>query len=130
MFKKDNEIDLKKALRENPEDLAWAIKQATVAQEGVDLLSKASDDAIEFIAEVSDELNNKEFKTVTTERLSLHIGIALTLVDKIIPDVYWDMRKSLPKKIGVSKSQAEMIANLYLARTIKNLAEALAKREE
>lgn len=111
-------------------DLEWIAKQEQVVKDGEQLLAKASNDALDYIKDVVDNLNDRQWRKMAMDGHALEMGIGTALVEHLIPTIYKDMEKSMHRKLKVSKPIAKSLRQIYIGRVIKNIKEELDGRSK
>lgn len=108
-------------------DMKWADDMEEAGQEGARLVTKAADEALEYMATVVDSIEDKEYRRIAVEGRALEIGVGRALVSQVAP-VLNDMDKTMHKKLkglggGKEKDKmvANVLANIYIGRVIENI---------
>lgn len=108
-------------------DMKWADGMEEAGQKGARLVTKAADEALEYVATVVDSIEDKEYRRIAVEGRALEIGVGRALVEQVAP-VLNDMDKTMHKKLkglGGSREKDKMVANvlanIYIGRVIENI---------
>lgn len=105
----------------NKDDKEWVDRNDKLMNEGADLGKRASLEAIEYVQDAIDNLNDKQWRKMAVNNQALEMGIGKALGGVIVPQIYNDMPKQFHKKLKVSKPMAQAMADIYLGRVIKNI---------
>jgi hypothetical protein len=111
-------------------DLEWIAKQERTVKDGEKLLGKASNDALDYMKDIVDNLNDRQWRKMAMDKHALEIGVGTALVEHLVPTIYKDMEKSMHKKLKVSKPIAKALREIYIGRVIKNIKEELDGRSK
>lgn len=106
----------------------WIAEQEALVSEGEQLVQAASDEALEYVKDAIENMNDRQWRKMTMSSQALEMGVGVGIAEHLIPVVYRDMEKSLHKKIKVSKEVAMALRHIYIGRVIKNVRKALNER--
>jgi len=102
-------------------DEDWIDSQDAKMTEGKKLIQQASNEALEYLTDAVENINDKQWRKMVIESQALEMGIGVGLVEHLVPSIYRDMEKSLHKKVKVSKTTARALRQIYIGRVIKNI---------
>lgn len=108
--------------------LKWIAEQEKLMDEGTDLIKAASDEALEYVRDAIENINDKAWRKMAMGTQTVEMGIGVGLAEHLVPVIYADMEKSLHKKLKVSKDTAQALRHIYIGRVIKNVRRALNER--
>ena len=106
------------------EDLQWSKKQEEDLETGMMMVRKAHDDALDFMTDAIENMNDRAWRKMVVESQSKEMGVGLALMD-VVARTYEDMGKRLHKKIKVPKKTGDMLRNIYIGRLVKALRKEL-----
>ena len=107
----------------------WIAKQETAMQEGEDIIKSASDEALEYVADAVNNLNDRQWRKMVMETQIVEMGIGVGLAEHLVPVIYTDMERNLHKRLKVPKETALALRHIYIGRVIKNVRKALNERD-
>jgi hypothetical protein len=110
---------------DNQEAREWAKKISEESSEWSDMVGRVASEAIDYVQMVVQNMEDPNWRRMVVNQHVREMGVATRLAHNIIPDVYMDMHKSIHKKLKVKKEVGTMLANIYLARVIKNIVKEL-----
>lgn len=106
-------------------DATWISEQEKLMHTGSDLIKRASDEALEYVKDAIENMNDKQWRKMVMSSQSVEMGIGIGMADHLVPVIYSDMKKNLHKRIKVSKGTAEALRHIYIGRVIKNVRKEL-----
>lgn len=109
---------------------AWVKEQEGLMETGADLVKKASDEALEYVADAIENINDKQWRKMSMESQSVEMGAGVALADHLVHNIYDDMEKNLHKRLKVKKQTATALRHIYIGRVIKNVRKALNERHQ
>ena len=110
--------------------LDWIRKQEDLMQEGQDIIKAASDEALEYVKDAIENLNDRAWRKMAMETQAVEMGIGVGLAEHLVPVIYGDMQKKLHKKVKIGKDTAEALRHIYIGRVIKNIRKKLNERTQ
>lgn len=116
--------DLDKATKE------WVAKQEKLMDEGEIIIKSASDEALEYVRDALENINDRQWRKMTMETQAVEMGIGVGMAEHLFPVIYADMEKNLHKKLKVSKDTARALRHIYIGRVIKNIRRSLNERNQ
>lgn len=119
-----DEIKIDDATRE------WIAEQERLMGEGEGIIKAASDEALEYVTDAVNNINDKAWRKMAMGSQSVEMGIGVGLAEHLVPVIYKDMDKNLHKRLKVSKETARALRHIYIGRVIKNLRKALNERDK
>lgn len=108
-------------------DTKWADEQDAQMDKGKEIVSKASDDALEYVADILENMNDRQWRKMAVESQAVEMGVGIGIAEFLVPIVYKDMQKGLHKKLKVPKEIAESIRHIYIGQVVKNIVKELDK---
>lgn len=112
----------------NEDDIKWADAQEASIDEGIELIKEASNEALEYIQDALEHLDDRAWRKMVVESQAIEMGVGKGLAEHLVPVVYKDMQKTLHKKLKIKKSTALAVRHIYIGRVIKNIQKELSKR--
>lgn len=109
---------------------AWIAEQEELMAEGEALIKQASDEALEYVRDAIENLNDKQWRKMVMATQAVEMGVGVAMAEHLFPVIYQDMSKNLHKKIKVSKQTAEALRHIYIGRVIKNIRRSLNERNK
>jgi hypothetical protein len=106
----------------------WVEEQENIMEEGVTLVKKASDEALEYVADAIENINDKQWRKMTMETQAVEMGVGTALAEHLVHNIYDDMEKNLHKRLKVKKATATALRHIYIGRVMKNIRKALNER--
>lgn len=107
----------------------WVAEQEELMAEGEGIIKTASDEALEYIGDAVQNLNDRQWRKMVMESQIVEMGIGVGLAEHLVPQIYKDMEKTLHKRLKVPKETARALRHIYIGRVIKNVRKALNERE-
>ena len=111
------------------ETLKFIAEQEALMNEGHDLIKRASDEALEYVADAVENINDKAWRKMAMSSQAVEMGIGVGMAEYLLPVVYADMDKSLHKRLKISKDTARALRHIYIGRVIKNVRKELNGRD-
>lgn len=108
--------------------LEWVNKQEKTMAEGERILADASDEALEYVQDALENLNDRQWRKMVMETQSLEMGIGVAMAEHLVPVIYRDMEKTMHKKLKLPKDTARALRHIYIGRVIKNIRRSLSER--
>lgn len=108
----------------------WIAKQERLMVDGEDIVKVASDDALEYVTDAIENINDKQWRKMAMESQAVEMGIGVAIAEHLVPVIYADMEKGLHKKIKVSKGTARALRHIYIGRVVKNVRRSLNERDK
>ncbi len=108
----------------------WIQEQEDLMVEGEQLIKQASDEALEYVRDAIENLNDKQWRKMVMSTQAVEMGVGVAMAEHLFPVIYMDMSKNLHKKIKVSKETAEALRHIYIGRVIKNIRRSLNERNK
>lgn len=109
---------------------AWITEQQDLMHEGKSIIKAASDEALEYVRDAIENLNDKQWRKMVMATQAIEMGVGVGLAEHLVPVIYDDMGKNLHKKIKVSKETAEALRHIYIGRVVKNVRRSLNERNQ
>lgn len=110
------------------EDAKWIDEQEQLMAEGESLVKKASDEALEYVKDAIENINDKQWRKMAMSTQVIEMGVGVALAEHLVPEVYKDMEKTMHKKLKFNKETARALRHIYIARVIKNIRKELNGR--
>lgn len=110
--------------------LKWITEQEKLMDEGNQLIKAASEDALEYVRDAIENINDKAWRKMAMATQAVEMGVGVGLAEHLVPVIYADMEKTLHKKLKVSKETAQALRHIYIGRVIKNVRRALNERDK
>lgn len=107
----------------------WVANQEKLMDEGNKLIAKASDEALEYMTDAIQNINDKAWRKMAIETQALEMGVGIGIAEHLVPVIYQDMQKKMHKKLKVKPETAEALRHIYIGRVIKNIRRELNGRE-
>lgn len=111
------------------DDNKWADKQDAIMDDGKDIIKGASDEALEYVADIIQNMNDRQWRKMAVETQAVEMGVGVGMAEHLVPVIYNDMRKNMRKRTKLSKEHAEAIRHIYIGRVIKNVVKELNNYE-
>lgn len=108
----------------------WIAKQERLMVEGETIVNKASDEALEYISDAIENMNDKQWRKMVMQTQAIEMGVGMGMAEHLVPVIYGDMTKSLHKKVKVPKEIAQALRHIYIGRVIKNIRRSLNERNQ
>lgn len=109
---------------------AFIKEQQDIMLEGESIIKSASDEALEYVRDAIENLNDKQWRKMVMATQAVEMGVGVGIAEHLVPVIYNDMGKSLHKKLEVSKGTAEALRHIYIGRVVKNVRKALNERNQ
>lgn len=109
-------------------DVKWIAEQEALMAEGEEIIKEASNEAIEYLADAVENINDRQWRKMVMSTQAVEIGIGVGIAEHLVPVIYNDMQKNMHKKFKVSKETAQALRHIYIGRVIKNVRKALNER--
>lgn len=114
--------------------LKWAQKQEEQMLLGAEQVADASNDALEYLIDVVENIRDKKWREMAVEQQAYEMGVGEVFAENLIPEIYNDMGKRLRKtlkKSGLKLNQSEtmMLRRIYIGRVVKNIGRMLNERD-
>lgn len=110
-------------------ELDWIKEQELLMDEGETIIREASNEALEYVADAVENINDKQWRKMVMESQAVEMGIGIGLAEYLIPAIYNDMAKSMHKKLKLSKSTSTALRHIYIGRVFKNVRRKLNERD-
>lgn len=108
----------------------WIAKQEELMADGEAIIQAASDEALEYMVDAIENLNDKQWRKMVMETQIIEMGIGVGMAEHLFPVIYQDMEKTLHKKLNVPKDTARALRHIYIGRVIKNVRRSLNERNQ
>lgn len=108
----------------------WIAEQEELMLEGEQLIKQASDEALEYVRDAIENINDKQWRKMVMATQAVEMGVGVAMAEHLFPVIYQDMSKNLHKKIKVSKQTAEALRHIYIGRVVKNIRRSLNERNK
>lgn len=105
--------------------LKWIAENEKLMEDGEVIIKKASDEAMEYVRDAIENINDKQWRKMAMGTQAVEMGIGVGLAEHLVPVIYGDMQKSLHKKLKVTPETARALRHIYIGRVIKNVRKAL-----
>lgn len=109
-------------------DLEWIEEQEKLTVEGSEILRKAHNEALEYMTDAVEHINDKAWRKMVVSTQAIEMGIGIAMVEHLVPDIYGDMEKKLHKKLNLPKETARALRHIYIGRVMKNVRKELNDR--
>src|SRR6476659_350129 len=100
--------------------LDWIKKHEDLMSEGETIIKEASDEALEYVRDAVENINDKQWRKMSMSTQIIEMGIGVGIAEHLVPVIYKDMDKNLHKKLKISKETARALRHIYIGRVIKN----------
>lgn len=97
---------------------------------GREIIINASMEAIEYVSEAIENINDVNWRKMVVRGQALEMGAGRALADKLVPDIYNDMKKKMPRRLKINKELAYALTEIYIGRVVKNLVAEVNKVKE
>lgn len=111
------------------EDIKWISEQEGFMQIGEDIVKKSSDEALEYVKDAIENINDKQWRKMAMSTQAVEMGVGVALAEHLLPVIYADMEKNMHKKLKLKKETTRALRHIYIARVIKNIRRELNGRE-
>lgn len=108
----------------------WIAEQEKLMDEGVELTKRASDEALEYVNDAIENMNDKAWRKMVMSTQAIEMGVGVALAEHLFPNIYQDMEKSMHKKLKVNRKTAEALRHIYIGRVVKNIRKELNERNK
>lgn len=108
----------------------WVDKMEQGMDVGQDIIKQASDEALEYMKDALENLNDRQWRKMAMETQIVEMGIGVGIAEHLVPVIYNDMQKSLHKKLKIPKHTAEPLRHIYIGRVVKNVRRLLNERDK
>jgi hypothetical protein len=108
----------------------WVAEQERLMDVGGDIIRQASDEALEYVADALEHINDRQWRKMAMETQSVEMGIGVGMAEFLVPSVYNDMEKNMHKRLKLNKQTAQALRHIYIGRVIKNVRKALNERHQ
>lgn len=119
-----NDEELDEATKE------WIAEQQKLMDDGSELVRLASDEALEYVKDAIENINDKQWRKMVMASQSIEMGVGVAIAEHLVPIIYKDMERSLHKKTKLPKETAEALRHIYVGRVIKNVRRSLNERNQ
>ena len=106
----------------------WIDEQEALMGIGEGIIRKASNEALEYVQDAVENINDKAWRKMAMGSQAVEMGIGIGIAEHLVPLIYRDMEKKLPKKLKISKDTARALRHIYIGRVIKNIRKELNER--
>jgi len=103
----------------------WIAKQEQSMTIGESMVKRASDEALDYITDAIENLNNPAWRKMSMDTQSLEMGVGVGIAEHLVPNIYNDMSKTMSKKLKVPKGTARALQHIYIGRLVKNIRKEL-----
>lgn len=110
-------------------DTKWMREQERFINDGEDIIDRAVEDALEYLSDAIENMNDKQWRKMTLSTQSVEMGIGVGLVERVAP-VYDRMAKDMVKKLKVKKGTATVLRHIFIGRVVKNIRKELDARDK
>lgn len=108
----------------------WITEQQQLMDDGSELVRQASDEALEYVKDAIENINDKQWRKMVMQSQSVEMGVGVAVAEHLVPVIYKDMEKNLHKKVELPKETTEALRHIYIGRVIKNIRKALNERNQ
>ena len=108
----------------------WIAEQEELVAVGEDIIKKASDEALEYVRDAVENINDRAWRKMAMGTQTVEMGIGVGMAEHLFPVIYTDMEKNLHKKLKVPKETARALRHIYIGRVIKNVRKALNEHHQ
>lgn len=110
--------------------LKFIEEQELLMAEGESIIKKASDEALEYVQDAVENINDKAWRKMAMASQSVEMGVGVGMAEHLLPVIYADMEKTLHKRLKISKETARALRHIYIGRVIKNVRRELNERNQ
>lgn len=112
---------------QNPtdKDREWSDKQDELIDRGKDIVQEASNEALEYVADIVQNMNDRQWRKMAVESQAIQMGVGVGIAEHLVPVIYKDMQKGLHKRLKVPKETAVALRQIYIGQVIKHIAKEL-----
>lgn len=108
----------------------WIDEQETLMAEGEGIVAEASNEALEYLMDAVQNINDKQWRKMAMSTQSVEMGVGVGLAEHLMPKIYKDMEKNMHKKLKLTKDTARALRHIYIGRVIKNVRKGLDARDK
>lgn len=112
---------------QNPtdKDREWSDKQDELIDRGKDIVQEASNEALEYMADIVQNMNDRQWRKMAVESQAIQMGVGVGIAEHLVPVIYKDMQKGLHKRLKVPKETAVALRQIYIGQVIKHIVKEL-----
>lgn len=112
---------------QNPtdKDREWSDKQDELIDRGKDIVQQASNEALEYMADIVQNMNDRQWRKMAVESQAIQMGVGVGIAEHLVPVIYKDMQKGLHKRLKVPKETAVALRQIYIGQVIKHIVKEL-----
>ena len=107
----------------------WILKHEKLMEEGGDIVDAAVTEALDYLQDAIDNLNDRQWRKMTMSTQVVEMGIGVMLAERVVPVLYNEMAKNMHKKLKVTPETAQALRHIFIGRVIKNVRKALDERD-
>lgn len=108
----------------------WIAEQEELMDEGEAIIKAASDEALEYVRDAVENLNDKQWRKMVMSSQAVEMGVGIGFAEHLVRVIYSDMEKNLHKRIKVSRETSRALRHIYIGRVIKNIRKAINERNQ
>lgn len=108
----------------------WIKKQEELMDEGERIIREASNEALEYVADAVENINDKQWRKMVMESQAVEMGVGIGMAEYLIPQIYNDMAKNIHKKLKLPKETGVALRHVYIGRVMKNVRKAINVRDK
>lgn len=108
----------------------WIDKQDALMDEGKRIVADASNEALEYITDAIDNINDKQWRKMVVESQAVEMGIGIGIAEHLVPVIYQEMERKMHKRLKLPKSTAKALRHIYIGRLVKNVRRTLNERNQ
>jgi hypothetical protein len=105
-------------------------EQEALMEVGQGIIKAASDEALEYVADAVEHINDKAWRKMAMSSQTVEMGIGVGMAEHLFPVIYQDMEKNLHKRLKIGKETARALRHIYIGRVVKNIRKALNERNQ
>lgn len=106
-------------------DEKWQDEADELLTRGEGITRQASDDALEYVTDVINNLNDKAWRKMAVMQHAVEIGTGVAVAEVAVNKIYNTMRKHFSKKVKLNAQDADMVARIYMGRLMQNIVKGL-----
>lgn len=110
--------------------LKFIAEQEELMAEGEAIIKEASDEALTYIADAVEHINDKAWRKMAMSTQIVEMGIGVGLAEHLVPVIYGDMESKLHKRLKLPKETARALRHIYIGRVVKNVRRKLNERDK
>ena len=110
-------------------DQEWSDKQDALIDMGKDIVEQANHHALEYMADVVQNMTDKQWRKMAVESQAIQMGVGIGLAEHLVPTVYKDMQKGLHKRLKIPKETAQAVRQIYIGQVVKYIVKELNNYE-